>query len=144
MLAPPLPRRDAEALYADMETPKEIMESLLPRKDSQIMGQEIVSIALGENKVATPCLQNQSAMPGLSSFSHKIRGRDVVVYSDNAGAEWAVRRGSRRVACSACHLAHVSCAMRICSTIRPHMPGASGLETANALRSRGTHRQGTH
>ena len=96
-----MPRRDGEALYADMETPKEIMESFLPRKDSQIMGQTIVSIALGGDTIATPCLHKQSAVPGLSSFSHRIRGRDIVVYSDNAGAEWAVRRGIRKV-CAQC------------------------------------------
>ena len=62
-----MPRRDAEALYADMETPKEIMESFLPRKDSQIMGQEIVSIALGGDTIANALLAQTicSARPQL-------------------------------------------------------------------------------
>ena len=31
---------------------------------------------------------------GVSSFADKIKGRDVIIFSDNAGAEGAMRKGS--------------------------------------------------
>ena len=46
------------------------------REDNQIMGLELLAVALG-----------------LSSFSELVQGRHVVIHSDNAGAEWAIRKG---------------------------------------------------
>ena len=46
------------------------MAKLLARRDSQIVALEAIAIALG-----------------LSTFSEELRGRKVVLYSDNTGAE---------------------------------------------------------
>ena len=53
--------------------PKKILEGFRSRKDNQIMGLELLSISLG-----------------LCTFADLIRGRNVVVHSDNTGAEVSV------------------------------------------------------
>ena len=58
-----------------------LMSSFKQRGDKQITSLEIVSIALG-----------------ISSFAHLIRGRRVVIWSDNKGAEGATRKGALHVA----------------------------------------------
>ena len=47
------------------------------------MGLELLSVALG-----------------LSSFSELVQGRQVVIHSDNAGAEWAIRTGESIMHCA--------------------------------------------
>ena len=68
--------RDKEAYTCDMEPPEEILRSWRARKDNQIMGLEILSIALG-----------------FCTFANDIAARDVIIYSDNTGAEHAVAKG---------------------------------------------------
>ena len=47
MLASSLCCRDGETLFCDMPVPEQVIESFRSRKDNQIMGLEILSIALG-------------------------------------------------------------------------------------------------
>ena len=69
--------RDKEAYTCDMEPPEDILNSWKARKDNQIMGLEILSIALG-----------------FCTYANDIAGRDVIIYSDNTGAEHAVAKGA--------------------------------------------------
>jgi hypothetical protein len=55
------------------------MECFQKRKDAQICGLEMLAIALG-----------------LSSFAEELRGRNVVIFSDNKGAEAAARKGTAK------------------------------------------------
>ena len=68
------------------------------------MGLELLSVALG-----------------LSSFSELVQGRQVVIHSDNAGAEWAIRKGE-----SIMHRAGViptaMCRLFICALQGPRAP----------------------
>ena len=63
--------------FTEYAAPTEIVRSFRRRRDNQIMGLELLSISLG-----------------LCTFAELIRGRNVVVHSDNTGAEAAIRRGS--------------------------------------------------
>ena len=47
MLASSLCCRDGETLFCDMPVPEQVIESFRSRNDNQIMGLEILSIALG-------------------------------------------------------------------------------------------------
>ena len=70
---------DGRILYTDGKPAQRLVDSLKPRKDSQIMAWESVAIALG-----------------LSTFQNELAGRSVVLYSDNAGAESATRKGAAK------------------------------------------------
>ena len=70
---------DGRSCYTDWAPPSELLEFFRNRSDNQIMGLELLAIALG-----------------LSTFSALIRGRRVCVWSDNAGSEAATRKGSAR------------------------------------------------
>ena len=64
------------------------MDNFRHRKDSQIMGLEMLAIGLG-----------------VSSFAHLISKRRVVIWSDNTGAETAVKSGKAKAFDHTC-LAH--------------------------------------
>ena len=70
---------DGKFYYTEMAPPKELLEVLVKRNDNQIMGLEIMSIALG-----------------ISSFSELIKSRKVRVWSDNKGAEGCTRKGAAK------------------------------------------------
>jgi hypothetical protein len=70
---------DGRVLYVDREPTVEELALLDSREDLQIMGLELLAIALG-----------------LATFVDELTNRDVVVWSDNVGAEGAVRSGSAR------------------------------------------------
>ena len=70
---------DGELLFTDCEPPSAIVDAFYSREDKQIMGLELLSIALG-----------------LSTFQEECKGRRVVVYSDNKGAEGAVGRATAK------------------------------------------------
>ena len=82
-------------LTCDMPPPDELLQSWKPRRENQIMGLEIVSIALGARcRVAATGPGNCSVhATGVSSFAEELRNRDCVVWSDNSGAEHALRKG---------------------------------------------------
>ena len=87
--------RDGECFYCDEEPPRHLLKTWKARKDSQIMGLEVLSVALGApppHCSAHLCLAGCGAV-GLSTFHDKIRGRDIVIWSDNAGAEHSMRKG---------------------------------------------------
>ena len=68
---------DGKVWYSDCPPPPEVTALWTVRKDQQIMGLELLSIALG-----------------LSVFADLLRGRKVIIHSDNTGAECCTRRGS--------------------------------------------------
>ena len=67
---------DGRAFWSDAPPDQELLEDLAPRRDSQIMALELLAIALG-----------------LATFSELLADRRVVIWSDNVGAEGAVRSG---------------------------------------------------
>ena len=69
--------RCQDILVCDMEPPTSIMESFKKRGDKQITSLEILRIALG-----------------ISTFAQQIKGRRLVAWSDNKGAEGATRKGA--------------------------------------------------
>ena len=70
---------DGEILYCDCTPPEVMMNALQQRDDSQIMGLELFALALG-----------------LSSFSNRLCGRTVFLWSDNVGAERGTAAGRAR------------------------------------------------
>ena len=65
--------------YTSWAVPSELLSLFQFRRDNQIMGLELLAIALA-----------------LDTFADKIRGRRVRVWSDNTGSESAVRRGKAK------------------------------------------------
>ena len=70
---------DGKTFFCEMPAPPKVLEGFIRRADNQIMGLEMLSIALG-----------------LSSFQELLVGRRVVVWSDNTGAEAAAARGTAK------------------------------------------------
>ena len=66
-----------EVLYSDWEPTEQMLSICYLRKDNQIMGLEVLAVALG-----------------LSTFGVRLRGKTVRVWIDNAGGEGALRAGS--------------------------------------------------
>ena len=64
-------------VYTDWEPSAQCISAFYRREDSQIMGLEILSVALG-----------------LCAFGELLRGKHVMVFSDNTGAEAAIKSGS--------------------------------------------------
>ena len=67
---------DGRVFYTDCEPPSSIVDRWADRADKQIMGLELLSIALA-----------------LSTFEDKCAKRKVVIHSDNRGAECCLRKG---------------------------------------------------
>ena len=84
---------DGECWYTDGVPSRAVMRRFLEREDNQIMGLEMVAIALG----ATPPphlakhrgrhARASISWAGLLTFAAKLHKRKVIVYSDNTGAE---------------------------------------------------------
>ena len=68
---------DGQMQYCDMEPEASTMELFRSRRDNQITSLEILSIALG-----------------VSTFAEALAGREVLIFSDNKGAEGACRKGT--------------------------------------------------
>ena len=68
---------DGEVFFTDCPPPPEVTALWKVRADQQIMGLELLSIALG-----------------LSVFMDRLKGRKVIIHSDNTGAECCTRKGS--------------------------------------------------
>ena len=68
--------RDRKFAYCDIEPPDVILNAFMRRGDNQITSLEILSIALG-----------------ISTFAKEIEGRNLIIWSDNTGAESATRKG---------------------------------------------------
>ena len=98
---------DGHVFYCDAPPQAGVMASFRAREDGQIMGLEILSIALGRFFCAR-CSATVCAcvcVPGISSFADLIRGRNVVIWSDNTGAEAVTKRGTAKTFDHCC-LAH--------------------------------------
>ena len=61
---------DGNCLWTHCAAPPAVVKHFYSRKDNQIMGLELLAIALG-----------------LSTFVNYLRGRKVIVHSDNTGSE---------------------------------------------------------
>ena len=70
---------DGEILFAEYAPDAALMRNFKRRRDGQIMGLEVLAVALG-----------------LSSFEGRLAGRALEVFSDNSGAERSVARASAR------------------------------------------------
>lgn len=70
---------DGKTFYTDCPAPAEIVDGWAIRADQQIMGLELLSIALG-----------------VSVFAKELEKRKVVIHSDNRGAECGTRKGASR------------------------------------------------
>ena len=68
---------DGEITYSDWEPPEKFMTMFQDRADNQITSLEMLAISFG-----------------VSTHEAKIAGRNVLIYSDNTGAEGATRKGS--------------------------------------------------
>ena len=67
---------DGRTIFCDMAPSERLLAIFRTRADNQILGQEMLAIALG-----------------LSSFAALLTNRRVVIWSDNVGAEAATRSG---------------------------------------------------
>lgn len=87
------------------------MQSFKKRGDNQIMCLEILSIAFGEFAdgavVSVRTYLVSSARIGLSALCDLLRERDVIIWSDNRGAEYATAKGMR-LSSKACECGTVS------------------------------------
>ena len=70
---------DGRRFFCDMEPAAETLAFFSKRRDNQICGLELLSIALG-----------------LSTFDKMIKGRKLHIFSDNKGAEASTRKGASR------------------------------------------------
>jgi hypothetical protein len=88
---------DRRILYSDMEPSQEVMRQFKSRGDCHIMSLELLAIAFG-----------------LSTFCEQLRGRNLVVFSDNTGAEHATTKGGSKEWDHSC-IAHCiwSCALQL-------------------------------
>ena len=89
--------RDGDIKYCDMPVPEHIMASFTKRKDGQIMGLELLSIALGSHVAVTEqcACDLRINVAGVCTFGEAVRDRNLVIWSDNTGAESATRKGER-------------------------------------------------
>jgi len=71
--------KDGHVFFADMEPPAEVLDNFRFGGDNGIMSLELLSIALG-----------------ISAFGNMVAGRNVIIYSDNTGAEAATRKGTTK------------------------------------------------
>ena len=92
---------DGERFFCDMRVPDSILIFFPARKDNQILGLEMLSIALG-----------------LSSFASRIKNRRIIIWSDNTGAEAAAKGGTAKAFDHAC-LAH--CLWTRAAQLQTHM-----------------------
>ena len=78
---------DGCTFYCDCEPPAEAMALFRERRDEQIMGLELLALALA-----------------LSSFKQMIAGRRIVLWSDNVGAEKVLAIAACGVHAYGCHV----------------------------------------
>ena len=75
-------------LYTDWAPDTEFLDMFHQRRDKQIMGLEMIAIALG-----------------LCVFESELRNKHVMLYTDNVGAEGAIKKGSAK-SFDHCKIAH--------------------------------------
>ena len=89
---------DKKSFYSDWQPTDEVMKHFAPRRDAQIMGLEMLSIAFGlsQHQSSAPWPFGLAPLAGISCFEDLLRNRNAVVYSDNVGAERAVAKGGAK------------------------------------------------
>ena len=70
---------DGKMLYSDWEPPPSLLRCFQSRADNQILGLELLAVALG-----------------MSTFSAECAGRKVQLWSDNTGAESSLRAATAK------------------------------------------------
>ena len=91
---------DGRIVYTDVAPPAPLVRLFQERRDNQIGGLEVLSIALG-----------------LATFETLLSGRCVNIFSDNAGSEWAVRSGAAKQFDHTC-LVHSIWSMALCANCK--------------------------
>ena len=66
-------------MYTDWAPAETVLDTFVNRNDDQIMGKELLAIAVG-----------------LSTFAQQLAGRSVRVWTDNVGCEGALKCGAAR------------------------------------------------
>ena len=79
-------------VFCDEEPPAELMRLFKRRRDNQIMSLELLSIAYGTLFAKCGTRWCTLFLTGISTFADILEGRDVVIFSDNTGAEAAMAR----------------------------------------------------
>ena len=87
--------RDGEVLTCDMPHPEELSKSWKPKRENQIMGSEMVSIALGARLCRAAAMLGDCPVYAtcVPSFAKEQQNRDCVLWNGNSGAEHALRKG---------------------------------------------------
>ena len=95
---------DGLAEYADAEPHPHVLEQFRIRDDGQIASLEMLAVALGkQHNLGTACqYRKPGPLAGLSTFKSKLKGRNVVVHTDNTIAEYGLRKGRARSFDHAC------------------------------------------
>ena len=79
-----------------MEPTHDVLGMFYESGDNQIMSLELLAIALGLLAIYTAftiLVIFAALFKGISTFADEISGQNVVIYSDNTGAEAATRKG---------------------------------------------------
>ena len=105
---------DGCTFYCDCEPPAEAMAHFRERRDGQIMGLELLALALA-----------------LSSFKQMIAGRRIVLWSDNVGAEKVLAMAACGVHAYGCHVIR----QRLRDQLRPGTTPASRIASGLHWRS---------
>ncbi len=103
---------DDRCCFTDYAPPWWVLESFRNRRDHQIMGLELLSISLG-----------------LCTFEKLIRGRNVVVHSDNTGSEVGARARAAGAVC-VCLFRQGGDQERHCGCLGPRAVGAYAVDSS--------------
>ena len=102
---------DGQYYYCDAAPSPSVLQQFAKRDDGQITSLEILAIALGA-QFCYPCHVPQLSwlvcgvyVSGISTFGWALRGRRLLIFSDNKGAEHATQKG-RPYVCSALLFGH--------------------------------------
>ena len=84
--------------YTDCAPDEAVLAQFRPRGDNQIASLEMPAIAYGTwlLQLVALIIVCMGLVPGLSTFAGDIRGRKVVVHSDNTVAEYGMRKSRAR------------------------------------------------
>ena len=109
-------------LYTALCPTEQMLQLFKRRGDNQIMGLELLSISLG-----------------LCTFEKQLRGRRVVIHSDNTGSEVALRKGTARSHDHA-QLVHHQWFQAACKEMELHVVRVKTDDNIADLPSRSEHR----
>ena len=104
---------DGQAAYCDEEPSEKVLSCFRSRGDNQIMSLELLSIAYG-----------------FSSFEEVLKGRNIVIFSDNTGAEAATSKGTNCLLSLHAKVFSVHCVFRSRQSLRPRLRCAFDMADA--------------